>query len=89
MAARTFASRLGLAFQLFDDLQDSTSTLEAMGKDACQDADRVTFVTLWGVERTRAAIGETLSAAVAALGGGDSPLALYALGLFHHVGHGG
>jgi geranylgeranyl diphosphate synthase type II len=89
MAARTFASRLGLAFQLFDDLQDSTSTLEAMGKDACQDADRVTFVTLWGVERTRAAIGETLSAAVAALGGGDSPLALYALGLFHQVGHGG
>jgi geranylgeranyl diphosphate synthase type II len=88
-AARAFACRLGLAFQLFDDLQDSTSTLEAMGKDACQDADRITFVTLWGVERTRAAIGETLSAAVAALGSDDSPLALYALGLFHHAGHGG
>jgi geranylgeranyl diphosphate synthase type II len=88
-AARAFACRLGLAFQLFDDLQDSTSTLEAMGKDACQDADRVTFVTLWGVERTRTAIGETLSSAIAALGGGDSPLALYALGLFHHAGHGG
>jgi geranylgeranyl diphosphate synthase type II len=88
-AARAFACRLGLAFQLFDDLQDSTSTLEAMGKDACQDADRVTFVTLWGVERTRAAIGETLSDAVSALGAGDSPLALYALGLFHHAGHGG
>jgi geranylgeranyl diphosphate synthase type II len=88
-AARMFASRLGLAFQLFDDLQDSTSTLEAMGKDACQDADRVTFVTLWGVERTRAAITETLSAAVAALGREDSALALYALGLFNHAGHGG
>jgi geranylgeranyl diphosphate synthase type II len=88
-AARAFACRLGLAFQLFDDLQDSTSTLEAMGKDTCQDADRVTFVTLWGVERTRAAIGETLSDAVSALGAGDSPLALYALGLFHHAGHGG
>jgi len=88
-AARTFASRLGLAFQLFDDLQDSTSTLEAMGKDACQDAGRVTFVSLWGVERTRAAIGETLSAAVTALGDGDSALALYALGLFRHAGHGG
>jgi len=88
-AARAFACRIGLAFQLWDDLQDSTSTLEAMGKDACQDADRVTFVTLWGVERTRAAIGETLSGAVAALGGGDSALALYALGLFHAAGHGG
>jgi geranylgeranyl diphosphate synthase type II len=88
-AARAFGCRLGLAFQLFDDLQDSTSTLEAMGKDACQDADRVTFVTLWGVERTRAAIGETLSAAVAALGGGDNALALYALGLFQHAGYGG
>ena len=47
-SARTFASRLGLAFQLWDDLQDSISTLEAMGKDARQDADRVTFVSLWG-----------------------------------------
>jgi geranylgeranyl diphosphate synthase type II len=88
-AARAFACRLGLAFQLWDDLQDSTSTSEAMGKDACQDADRVTFVTLWGVERTRAAIGETLISAVAALGDADSPLALYALGLFRHAGHGG
>jgi geranylgeranyl diphosphate synthase type II len=88
-AARSFASRIGLAFQLFDDLQDSTSTLEAMGKDACQDAGRVTFVSLWGVERTRAAIGETLSSAVAALGDADSALAAYALGLFRHAGHGG
>jgi len=88
-AARTFASRLGLAFQLFDDLQDSTSTLEAMGKDACQDAGRVTFASLWGVDRTRAAIGETLSEALAALGDADSALALYALGLFRHAGHGG
>jgi geranylgeranyl diphosphate synthase type II len=88
-AARTFACRLGLAFQLFDDLQDSTSTLEAMGKDACQDADRITFVSLWGVERTRAAIGETLSGALAALDDEDSALAVYALGLFHHAGHGG
>jgi geranylgeranyl pyrophosphate synthase len=78
-----------MAFQLFDDLQDSTSTLEAMGKDACQDADRVTFVSLWGVERTRAAIGETLTGAVAALGDANSALAVYALSLFHLAGHGG
>jgi geranylgeranyl diphosphate synthase type II len=88
-AARAFACRLGMAFQLFDDLQDSTSTLEAMGKDACQDADRVTFVSLWGVERTRAAIGETLTGAVAALGDANSALAVYALSLFHLAGHGG
>jgi geranylgeranyl diphosphate synthase type II len=82
-AARLFASRLGLAFQLWDDLQDSTSTLEIMGKDACQDEGRVTFVTLWGAERTRAAIDEVIEEALAALGDRDCALAAYALNLFH------
>jgi geranylgeranyl diphosphate synthase type II len=88
-SARAFAGHLGLAFQLWDDLQDSTSTLEAMGKDAGQDAGRVTFVSLWGVERTRAAIGERISAALEALGSKDCALALYTLDLFHNAGYGG
>jgi len=83
-AARTFADRLGLAFQLWDDLQDSTSTLEIMGKDACQDEGRVTFVTLWGVERTRTAIDGVIEEALTALGDRDCALARYALNLFHN-----
>ena len=87
--ARLFAGRLGLAFQLWDDLQDFTSTLEVMGKDARQDAGQVTFVTLWGVEKTRAVVDETIEAALAALGDRTSPIAAYALKLFRNAGYGG
>ena len=86
--ARLFASRLGLAFQLWDDLQDSVSTSEAIGKDVRKDDGRVTFVTLWGEERTRAAIAETIDEALTSFGAPSCPLALYALNLFHHAGYG-
>jgi geranylgeranyl diphosphate synthase, type II len=86
--ARLFANRLGLAFQLWDDLQDSVSTYEATGKDVRKDDGRVTFVTLWGEQRTRAAIAETIDDALSSLGDRDCPLALYALDLFHYSGYG-
>jgi geranylgeranyl diphosphate synthase type II len=89
MQARLFANRLGLAFQLWDDLQDSVSTSEAIGKDVRKDDGRVTFVTLWGEERTRAAIAETIDEALASFGNPNCPLALYALNLFHYAGYGG
>jgi geranylgeranyl diphosphate synthase type II len=87
--ARLFANRLGLAFQLWDDLQDSVSTSEAMGKDVRKDDGRVTFVTLWGEARTRAAIAETIDEALSSFGDRSCPLALYALNLFHNAGYGG
>ena len=89
MRARLFANRLGLAFQLWDDLQDSISTSDAIGKDVRKDDGRVTFVTLWGEERTRAAIAETIDEALASLGDPNCALALYALNLFHRAGDGG
>ena len=79
-SARLFADRIGFAFQLWDDLQDSTSTPEMMGKDAGQDV-RITFVHLWGEERTRIAIGTVIEEAMTALGDRDCPLAAYALNL--------
>jgi geranylgeranyl diphosphate synthase type II len=88
MKARLFANRLGLAFQLWDDLQDSVSTSEAIGKDVHKDDRRVTFVTLWGEERTRAAIAETIDEALASFGDPNCPLAYYALNLFHYAGYG-
>lgn len=87
--ARAFAGRLGLAFQLWDDLQDFTSTAESMGKDAHQDDGHVTFVSLWGIERTRSAIDETITSALAALGDPACPIALYTLNLFRSVGYDG
>jgi geranylgeranyl diphosphate synthase, type II len=85
--ARLFANRLGLAFQLWDDLQDSVSTSDTMGKDVRKD-DRITFVTLWGEKRTRMAIAETIDEALTELGDRRSPLAQYAFNLFHHAGYG-
>ncbi len=84
-AARAFAERLGLVFQMRDDVQDATSTSEAMGKDQDQDKDRITFVTLWGVDRTRTAARETLEAALGGLGDRDSRLAIYARDLFEDL----
>ena len=45
-----FAKNLGLAFQISDDLLDVLGTPEETGKDAGQDAGKVTFVKLLGVE---------------------------------------
>src|SRR6202012_4783948 len=89
MRARLCANRLGLAFQLWDDLQDLISTSEAVGKDVRKDDDRVTFLTLWGEKRTRAAIAETIDEALESFGDRNCPLALYALNLFHQAGYGG
>jgi len=80
-SARAFAERLGFAFQLWDDLQDKTSTADVTGKDVLQDKDRVTFVTLWGVERTRDKIGAVIEEALLALGDRECPMASYALSL--------
>jgi len=89
MRARLFANRLGLAFQMWDDLQDFVSTSDAIGKDVHKDDGRVTFVTLWGEQRTRAAIAETIDEALASLSDPGCPLALYTLYLFRRAGHGG
>lgn len=84
-AANAFGDRLGLAFQLWDDLQDLTSTLEVMGKDVLQDRNRVTLVTLRGPDRSRVEIGNTLQSALAALGERRSALGVYVLNLFNSI----
>jgi geranylgeranyl diphosphate synthase type II len=85
LSARLFADRLGFAFQLCDDLLDSTASQAALGKDVLQDEGRITFVSLWGEARTRAAIKLAVDEAVTAIGGPDRPLAAYALTLMPPV----
>ncbi len=51
-AAAAYAERLGLAFQIIDDILDVTGTQELIGKPIGSDAaqNKTTFVTLYGVE---------------------------------------
>lgn len=51
-AARLYARKLGMAFQIRDDVLDETATTEELGKPVGSDAEngKTTFVTLLGVE---------------------------------------
>ena len=57
-AARTYASDVGLAFQIRDDVLDVISTDEELGKPVGSDAanGKTTFVTLYGAEKCGALI---------------------------------
>lgn len=61
-AVETFAEKLGLAFQLFDDLLDVTATPEELGKTPGKDADsgKRTIIAAVGIEKARA-LGEQLT----------------------------
>lgn len=62
-----FAKNLGLAFQISDDLIDATLTPEEAGKDTGQDAGKVTFVSLLGVDGAGTLADELLDFATATL----------------------
>lgn len=63
-----FGDAIGFAFQLRDDLMDVFASSKDTGKDERQDADKVTFLDLWGGERLRATIAESLARARDAVG---------------------
>jgi geranylgeranyl diphosphate synthase, type II len=54
-AISNFAERLGLLFQITDDLLDITQTTEILGKTAGKDltAKKATYPALYGIEETR------------------------------------
>jgi len=64
-----FASHLGLAFQIVDDLLDVTSTPSQLGKRTRKDASRGknTYPALLGIDGAKQQAAEQLSAALAAL----------------------
>ena len=64
-----FAGRLGLAFQVMDDVLDVTATTEALGKPAGSDtaADKSTYVKLLGVDASRELASSLLGEAQAFL----------------------
>jgi farnesyl diphosphate synthase len=64
-----YGSALGLAFQVVDDILDVTADSATLGKTAGKDAaqDKPTYVSLLGLERSRAHAQELLVQALAAL----------------------
>jgi len=68
---RRFASLIGLLFQIVDDILDVTGSDEELGKPQGSDErhGKVTYVSLYGLERARSLAAETHDQASAALAG--------------------
>lgn len=66
-AASRFAACLGLAFQIRDDMLDVIGTQEEMGKGVGTDANKNTFVKLYGLERCEELVQKYTGIAIEAL----------------------
>jgi geranylgeranyl pyrophosphate synthase len=62
-----YGRRIGLAFQIKDDLLDVEADAATLGKAAHKDeaAGKATFPVVWGVEKSRALLAENVAEAVA------------------------
>lgn len=66
-AAAKYADAIGLAFQIQDDILDVTGNAEKLGKAVGTDAQKNTFVRLYGIERCRELVQEHTQLALDAL----------------------
>ena len=66
-----YAQNIGLAFQIIDDILDITATDEQLGKTAGKDleAQKATYPSLWGLEKSRLKARELVDSAIAQLAG--------------------
>lgn len=64
---REFGRRLGLAFQILDDLLDVKSDIIQTGKDVQQDVDKATFPSLLGLEDAEKRAVHEVESAMAAV----------------------
>ena len=78
-AASKFAAALGLAFQIRDDMLDVIGTQEEMGKGVGTDADKNTFVRLYGLEKCEELVQQYTDYAIASLDVFDDTEQLIAL----------
>src|SRR2546423_6181578 len=77
-AISRYAERLGLLFQITDDLLDVTATAEALGKTPGKDmrSKKATYPALYGVEATRNHLGHAHERANASLNSIERPTEL-------------
>lgn len=68
-AARAFGYNVGLSFQIVDDILDVTASADELGKPVGSDADneKVTYVSLLGLEEARRLAAERTATALEAL----------------------
>jgi farnesyl diphosphate synthase len=68
-ALRSYGRHIGYAFQIADDILDAEGDAVTVGKAVAKDAEagKATLVSLMGIEVARAALGDTVSKANAAL----------------------
>jgi len=64
--SQEYAFRLGLAFQIVDDILDVTSSSDVLGKPVGSDEqeNKTTFVTLYGIEKAKQIAGEITNQAL-------------------------
>jgi geranylgeranyl diphosphate synthase, type II len=64
-----YAQNIGLAFQIIDDILDITATDEQLGKTAGKDlqAQKATYPSLWGLEKSQAKAQELVDSAISQL----------------------
>ncbi|MEM7756862.1 MAG: geranylgeranyl diphosphate synthase CrtE [Cyanobacteria bacterium P01_A01_bin.40] len=64
-----YAQNIGLAFQIIDDILDITATDEQLGKTAGKDlrAEKATYPSLWGLEKSQLKAQELVDRAIAQL----------------------
>ncbi|MFI5166347.1 MAG: polyprenyl synthetase family protein [Thermoanaerobaculales bacterium] len=79
-AFAAFGSRLGLLFQIADDILDVTGSAASLGKSPGKDAaaGKLTYPAVYGVEEARARLADlaqALAREARALEGGEGPLA--------------
>ena len=78
-AAAKFASGLGLAFQIRDDMLDVIGTQEEMGKGVGTDENKNTFVKLYGLEKCEELVQKYTQYAIEALDAFDNTEFMVAL----------
>lgn len=78
-AACQFAAGLGLAFQIRDDMLDVIGTQDELGKATGVDAQKNTFVKLYGLERCEELVASYTNYAIEALNVFEDPGILKAL----------
>lgn len=82
--------RLGLAFQIMDDILDVTSTEEVLGKPVFSDEknDKVTYVTMYGMNKAKSdymSLCSEVNAMAAELGGAGGFLYRYCESLVNRI----
>jgi geranylgeranyl diphosphate synthase, type II len=80
-----YARNIGLAFQIVDDVLDVTATREQLGKTAGKDlqAQKATYPSLWGIEKSKQQAQKLVDEAKAALADdGEQALPLLAIADF-------